>query len=349
VKTSFSKLETYSKCPRLFANKHIHKLDVKIPQAVPLLKGIYVHEVLAEVLSPTTDSTCPQTVFATLLPAWLNTQHLELEVEQLLLFVRKFGDLIHRTLLLYRGPDAIRNKDGSPPEKLQDFPPAQWKTAFKESGLAEFKYQLDSQAASQNPEYIHISLSFLLGEIWAMTAYYSKPKWLKEVIGVEMPISTDESNEVILIENGDDEDVMLRAYIDLVGITKDDQTVILDHKTSKKKPLPEEVLYHPQLNLYAWIRRELYGKWDDLIGIYHALSGEYVLAQVDEEVVMENLHHFKQLEKMAELGDYPRRHPLEFATPCMYRDYKTRRIKSTCPYLHVCWPLFYESIQSEIQ
>ncbi len=350
LKTSFSRLETYTKCPRLYWNKYVEKLDVQIPQAVPLLKGVYVHEVLAEVLNPETNLICPQEVFSMLLPAWLESQSLEFDTNFLLNFVQQFGELIHRTLLSYRGPYPIRNKDGSPPRSLQTFPPTTWKNALKDSGLTDIRYQVDNMAASQNAEYVQVSLSYLLGEIWALVAHFSKPGWIKDVIGVEMPISTDETNEVILIESSssEEDDVLLRAYIDLVAVTEDGRRIIIDHKTSKKKPLPEEVLFHPQLNLYAWVRHETYGGWDDLLGIHHVPSGEYVLAQVDPEIVMETVRHFQILQKISEQDVAYRRHPMEYNTPCIQRDYATHQIKSVCPFLQHCWPLFFQTVSESM-
>jgi hypothetical protein len=126
--------------------------------------------------------------------------------------------------------------------------------------------------------------------------------------------------------------------------SKDGSTIILDHKTSKKKPSSIDVLHHPQLNLYGYCYHEIYGIWPEVIGIHHLVSGECVLAELDREICSSIVEYYTDLQKKAMTPRYVRHMPTEYNSPCVKRDWRSETIEEICPYLDRCWPTYYQEL-----
>lgn len=188
---------------------------------------------------------------------------------------------------------------------------------------------------SQNNEEIQ-NIVWLLADALFLASTFTVPRWVTSTLATEFAISTTYENKVALPNTS----VCVNGYIDWV-IEANGDIVLVDHKTSSKKPSGVEVLFHPQLNLYAYCYEVLYGRLPKYIGINHLRSGEIVLAEVDESIVKTQIGHLVELQQTIEKTEvFTRQSPLQYQSPCYKVSYLSNKIEEFCPFIQHCWPIY---------
>lgn len=342
-KTSFSRLSLYSKCSQRYSYKYIQPNPIPEPFQDYFAKGTLVHSALELFLidkAPTVENA-----FYDALVSWLEKEQLDfgddfLELFQMLL---AYAEVAHKATKDYQGADAIRNKGGDIPKDVWSFPPAAFTQALAAAGVPSLRMAFDNAAAMQNDKWRSISVVNMLGAAAYMVLYFKKPSWLKRTLAVEMPFSNTEDDLVVFLQ---DERFLtyFDGFIDWVAESNDDKLIIADHKTGKTKPTPQDVLHHPQLNMYAYFYHEVYGRWPDVLAINHMLTHEYIFAQVDVDIVQSVVSYFRGIQKQIKQSSFVRHLPTEYNTPCIRKDYKTGAVVESCPYLERCWPYYAEML-----
>jgi hypothetical protein len=329
-------------CGELYNNKYVRKEKALEVFNEAFVIGRYVHSVLEMVLDPKTEVTNSQEAFVLILPQLIKEYGLEeISEDDILKVASELGELLYKASSRYCGKDAIRNKDGSVPNNVKEYPPQAWTSALKNCGVSSNRYALDNMAASCNGVFTEVSLSYLVADIYSYVVNFKSPDWA-ETIAVEVGFSTDNTNRVLFPGA---KELSVNGYIDwIIKIKENDALIILDHKTESTKPLAHDVMHHAQLNIYAKIYAEHYGKLPDGIGIHHVPSGEIVLAEVDPTVQNQIVEYFQLIQHSIEAGLFTKRHPKDFNSPCAKFDYKSGKLKSICPYLHKCWPTYVECL-----
>jgi len=343
---SFSALESYKNCPRLFKFKYVDKIKYEKTLERPLLVGSWAHELIEEKLNYK-DTNIGEIFRTKFCKEWIVNAIPEMADEAML--IKNVKDvLIEMSNVLYRASSKckdpnlqIRNNDGSVPKDPVGYPPGSFREACKDIKNLGLKSELDNLAAKYNPVFVSMSLSWMLAEALTYGLNFAVPNWVQETLGVELEFGTNETNQVKL----GDTDCSLLGYIDWKFLVNDGQVGVVDHKTSTKKPTPAEVLYHPQLNLYAYATEVLYGTLPDIIGINHVKSGELVLVNVDPHIVYETVSYYTELYKSTANDQvFIKRHPNDYQSPCIKRDFRTNKIISSCPMFESCWKSFGEFI-----
>jgi hypothetical protein len=341
---SHSRLETYKQCP----TKYNLKYNQGIPENIGFVDyfelGSLVHTVLEQHLDPNTNVSIQDALLLSL-PAWLSNNQLAFNPKDIYNIGTLMGKLFYRASERCTGEKAIRNANGSVPNNVKSTPPKSWDYAMREAGMYEFKKQYDDLAAMQNPAFVNTSLTYFIGEVFFFTEYFKLPEWYGHTLNVEMPISTELDNLVLFPEEND---LYIRAFIDWVFKTTDSLVVIADHKTSKSKPSPNSVLHNPQLNLYAYVYNMLMGYYPDVIAIHHVRSGEFIMAEVDKVIVEKILTVLRSTVSSLQTNQFITHHPDEFNTPCLRRDWKSKKVSEKCAYLETCWPTYVEGMDLEL-
>jgi RecB family exonuclease len=345
---SFSRLERFQKCAQSYYYKYVAPPEDILPEAPNehLLKGSLLHSALENYLDPVSPSHMDKE--ASVIKAlwgWLELAGLKVQASEhfyeMSKFAREFAALMNRASAR-AFEDPIRNKDGSVPRDLQNYPPSSWTKALKDSKLFEGKALWDNWAAAQKVLFNRVSYCYLVGDALGQALAFQLPTWIDKVDSVEMPVSSCLDNHVPV--QGLDNAYWV-MFIDLICRTNDDRIVLIDHKTSKKKPSIFDVQQHPQLNLYSYAYQHLYGRLPDALGIYHAPSATLVVAKCSPEIVQETVVHHTQVAQRALQTEFIcRRHPQEYGAPCIQSDYKSNSITSVCPFLNHCWPNVHQSI-----
>ena len=343
--TSFSRLELYQKCPEMYKYQYVEKYRPEQPFAAPLVRGSFVHDVLEEYIDPDTLTSSIEDALYLYFGPWLEELHTGIPLEEAWDFANKFGDLLFRASPKCNDPKLkIRKADGTVPSNLESYPTKSWKSALQKSGLSKLRYEMDNKAGLNYPDaFINLSFSYFVGETFAMLKGFEIPAWIKQTVFVEKGFSTNQNDKLLLPGSSD---LYFNGYMDWVAEDQYGQLIILDHKTSKKKPSEQQVQNFPQLNLYAWGYKLVYGIWPNKIGIHHVRSGEIVLANVDKKIVNRTLVYYGTIQKAGiESGLFIKRHPEEYGSPCIQRDRQTDKVSFICPYLHKCWPEYLDSLE----
>lgn len=348
--TSFSRLGRFKTCPKFYQKKYLERQKTPFVFNPATTIGTWTHAVLEEVLSLETNTLDATTAYALLLPGWLKS----LDVESLLdkgIFdaAESLGSLAYKASERYVASDKIRTTKGSAPKDVWNYPPASWTSALKQAGLQDVKYIFDNYAASLRPDlFIQNSLVGMLAEVYSFICDFKCPTWATTK-AVEMPISTDESNKILMPGQ---KDLYINLFIDWV-ITRtghDDQVFILDFKSDSKVPTELDVLHHPQLNLYCYCYETLYGIRPYGQGIFHIPSGKYILTAVDIAVqaeVMESLGELQaQIDIQTQQEQFYRCHPNDYGTPCKKANWETGVITEVCPFLKQCWPTYHQVLSN---
>jgi hypothetical protein len=242
----------------------------------------------------------------------------------------------------------IRNSNGTVLKSPIDYPSNSLKSEFSKLKCWQYKSQLDQKACQQNKDFLSISFCWLFAEALFNAYSFKIPTWVEETLYTELEFGTTENNKVPLGTFEDIGEVSLLGYIDWVVKLKDGRVAIIDHKTSTKMPTNEEVLFHPQLNLYAYAYKILFGEYPHIIGINHIKSGNLVLADTHVNIIHSNLDYYENLclQTLKLTSNTPlRKHPNDYQTPCVKKDYNTNKIISTCPYLDKCWGMYQKLIR----
>jgi len=347
--TSYSRLELYEKCPRKYQHKYIHHTPAESVMSAPLLLGTLAHGALEELLDPETQTADPAEAFGLYMPSWMESAGLPVEMMgELFLFAQDYARVLLRASPSYLGGDAIRNKDGSPPKDLENYPPGSWTTALRAQGLSSRKLDLDNTAGTESAVFRDCSVAHLVGLAYAMVLGLPRPDWMAKTLWVERGFSVptgDKLKDPVPFPGR--EDLHLQAYLDWVVETTDGRMAVIDHKTSKDCPSEADVAQHTQLNLYAWLLYTATGRYPELIGINHLRSQTLVMASTDPAVTRDVVAHLVDVQKSIETGVFPRRPPTSYNSPCLRRDYRTREVKELCPYLAHCWPEYTDSLRQE--
>jgi len=335
---SFSKLETYLSCARLFKNKHIDKIPAPKTVNESLFMGSCVHKILEERIKD--KAAVPHEIFTYNLPVWLeeigivNYQEILDTVAEI---AQKLAHLLYRASSQCKEEDyPIRNANGTPLKDPFNYPSGSFTAELKAANLHQDKYYLDLPYQGLPIFTEGGTLSKLFAEIYLFGCYSQLPKWAAETLGTEYVFSDSEDN---LVELPGQQNTYFYGIIDWIVKLPDGRIAIIDHKTSKKKPSQQEVFLHSQLNIYAFAYKQIFGKYPDIIGIHHIRSGEFVLAQTKEEIILEQVNYAVELyQTLQQEQAYTRKRPTDYNTPCLKRDYKTDKVTAVCPYLGLCWP-----------
>jgi hypothetical protein len=336
---SFSALESYKKCEQYFNNKYIEKIKVEKTLEKPFLVGGWTHELIEEKLNnPSCDV---KQVFSERLPGWLLDCKLEFNTSQLSNLMDLCFDLSE---LLYRASEhcnevyKIRNSNGTVLKSPIDYPSTSFKQELARLRTYKYKSQLDLEASKQNSDLVELSICWLLSESLFLAELFKFPTWAERTIHTEYEFGTTNDNIVPLLqEDSVINDVSFLGYIDWIVKLNDGTVGIIDHKSSVKNPTHLDVIYHPQLNLYAYAYKVLFGSLPEVIGINHIRSGMITLAEPNERIVKETVEYYSHLYLESTKNPYIKRHPNDYQSPCIKKDYTSNKITATCPYLDKCW------------
>jgi hypothetical protein len=343
---SFSGLESFVNCRRFFEEKYINKTPYEYTIEYSLIVGSWAHELIEEKIR-TNNTVNLEEELLIKVSDWLNNLRIQItqvEVEDIVKCVKELASLLYRASVLCIDRElSLRNKDNSVLKDPINYPSSSFLKALKGCEYYKFKSMIDMEASRQLNEFIDISLTWALADAYNLADSFKIPEWAYKTIGIELGFGTDKDTACYL----DDSGISLLGFIDWVVELDDGNIVIIDHKTSKltSKPTPLDVLYHPQLNLYASVFEKLTGRAVKYIGINHLRTGDIIIAEVDNHVKICNYEHILELFKESQNGKYIRRRPTDYMSPCIKKDIKSGRVINTCPYLNKCWPSYYESLE----
>jgi len=336
---SFSAVCTYLSCPKKYSHYYLENTPVNTTYVEEaLVKGTLTHQLIQTIL----EGGDHREVFSLVLSKWLEKEcripvvQTEEEMQSGLgvvaacveEYATQTSQLLKRCHVSYQEADAIRNRDGSVPLDPLEYPPKEFSKLYNDLGLPELRQFIDNAAVRQNRSLVNFSVSNVAASAYTYAELFQYPEWFGQTLGVE--IAFDHSG--------------WRGAIDWVFETKEGKLVICDHKTSSKCPEGLDVLWHPQLNLYASVYYELTGKLASYLAINHLPSQRIVVAQLEVSRMLSILENFTRIRQ--DIRDRKnmdlRRFPGEYQSPCITRNWKTGVITSVCPYLETCWPSFYK-------
>lgn len=336
---SFSALESYKNCSEFYKNKYVQKIKVDRPIQKALQVGSWAHELIeAKLKDPMADV---KEVFKSSLPEWLQACGVTYNSEQLVNLIAVSSDLAK---LLYRASShctdssKIRNSNGTVLKSPINYPSSSFKTELAKLPTYRYKSVLELESSKQNPEFLELSLVWHLAEALFLGDSFEFPSWADKTLHTELAFGTEPTNLVPLVEDEDGELICsLLGYIDWVVQLVDGRVAVVDHKSSANNPTQLDVIYHPQLNLYAYAYKVLYGKLPDIIGINHIRSGVITLAEPNPVIVNSTVEYYRNIYINATEGPYIRKHPNDYQSPCVKKDYTSNKVTSVCPYLEICW------------
>jgi len=344
---SFSALESYKSCAQFYSYRYIENIKHEQPLEKALLVGSWTHTMIEDKLNNDSDLDLVEESFKVHIPEWLDTCGIKLNLEQVEKLIELSIELSH---LLYRASafcndgTKIRNSNGTVLKSPIDFPSSSLKNELVKLPCYRFKAQLDQVACQQNEVFLHISFTWLFAEALFNASVFSFPKWAEKTIHTEFEFGTSE--ETIVPIGGVNSNTSLLGYIDWIVKMNDGRIAIIDHKTSSKCPTNEEVLFHPQLNLYAYAYKVLFGSLPSVIGINHIKTGNIILAEVKSSIVNETVEYYSLLYNEAQKNVGVKKHPNDYQSPCVKRDYNSNKVISICPYLEKCWGMYKNIITS---
>lgn len=120
--------------------------------------------------------------------------------------------------------------------------------------------------------------------------------------------------------NRDNPAVLIQGYIDQIF----PGGVLVDMKTSVKRPQISALKYSPQFVLYAWAFRELYGKLPKVYW-HHLRTGEKFLADVQEDQIKSIIPIVKGLEAQIKYADEIEQYHRNVGFECSF-----------CPFSDIC-------------
>lgn len=353
---SYTRISSYMECKAKYYYRYVNKpSNIHIPLEDFFLKGNLAHSCIEEYLLKGAEK---DDIIDIVLPTWLREKCLlpvardydesmslsGIDAGDVINYAKRYGQLLHRCTAKYQEEDRIRNKDGTIPKDPVKYPPLPMQQAYNQQGLPDLKMSIDNMAAMLNNEFRRIGLANMAAEAVACFYNFDLPDWVEEITGIEYT-----SEEKIPWDDGTKEWMW---FVDLKYKTTDGAKIISDHKTSSSKPTDLEVAFHPQLNLYAYLELQETGSLPDYISINHLPTGDFINAEVDPTVVMENIKHLEEVQKAinisTENNSFPGHTPTEFNSPCIKRDWKTQEVTRVCPYITLCHPRYVEYVKHEI-
>lgn len=349
MRLSYSRLLAYLQCGEYYRHYYVARTPVQFPLEEALVQGTLAHAGLELVLRQ--PERAREEVIAEVLGPWLirdcQLDVTGVDVAALTEFALAFGRLIYRTSGRYRGEygEPIRNRDGSVPRDLLNYPPSSWGQALRERPeLCQLRLQWDNWAGQGQPLFKRVSFSYLVGRVVDWILHFRYPEDYDRTLLVEYEFSPEEENEDQVYVT---EDCRLNGKIDWVYANRAGEIVVCDHKTSSQPPSQSDVAHSPQLVLYAYAVRQVFGVWPHHLAIHHVPTGRFLVMPLDVGVADQVLAYVQQAWGEIAKGVYRRRLPTEYATPCIKRDYRTGVVVNRCPYLAHCWPKYYELLSLE--
>lgn len=339
---SFSRLDSYLKCPQYFDYKYSQNIEYAEPFNQHLFLGKAVHTILENVLS----GNSAQEIFNKSVPGWLGELGVPLDptiVEKVITTSEKLGNLLYRcSTFCSEKEEQIRNKDNTLLKDPINFPSKQLQIELNNQNLKIEMSRLDNLIIGYNSQLLTIPISWIFGEIYHLGTGFKLPAWLSNTKHIELGFSTCEENAALIRGFTD---LYFRGYIDWIAELKDGRIAILDHKTSSKPPSKTDVIHHPQLNLYAHYYKEVYGLSVDIIGIHHVKTGKYIMSELDTEIMNSTVNHFSELAAASYQNKVIKHRPTDYNSPCITRDWKSQEIKYCCPFMEKCWGVYYNLIK----
>lgn len=336
---SFSRLDSYSKCSEYFKHKYVNKTPYTKTSNKHFLLGDLVHKCIEYIIINRLKDN--RIALLNILPEWLsdNINHsgLDFNTEDVFTVGFAYGDVYYKCSESYIKEDKIRNKDSSVLKDPFNAPSRNLTEAIKELGRNTniLKYNLDTYAATKDVIWLEISFTNFIAEAVSIVLNFNLPYWFGKSIGIEYPISTTLDNMIQFTP-----EFKLKGYIDWIIESTDGHLIICDHKTSSKKLAPEDVMNHPQLNIYGYVIKQLLGRYPDALCIHHARSNTYTLAEFDLEIAEQTVEHYRNICTQVINKSFVKKHPGDFNSPCIDRDWKTGLIRSKCEYLDKCWSVY---------
>lgn len=372
---SFSRIQAFTQCKRFYKHRYIDRVPVEGTEGYFVLGKAY-HEGLEHLyrnyegkLLPAQDQIT-QLVVAGLDGFWQGWFNDELigdlwydfkQLEQDAITLNHLtAELLWRSSAECRDPKLwIRNKDGSlykAPQmsKAWEKAAAELRIPEHQAKVNEVAKELDEAASSLSPTLLssNFNLSAVVLESYALGRLYTDFEGTVEVVGVERGFWDDhklqQDTRLIL------DQFKVQGFIDLI-VNLDGKLTIIDHKTSKALIDPLGVLYHEQLNLYAYAVKEAFGFYVQQIGINHARTNTKIIVPVDwtivEQVVERQRQHLQAIE--AEVT-FPVQNPLDTyaAKKCLgysRAPYLPENLSGVCPYLPLCHPALAAHLESLAQ
>ena len=348
MRTSYSRLMTFLQCGEFYRHRYLLGTPYEQVLEEALLQGNLTHRGLEELLlHPERER---QDILYEVLQDWL-TKDCQLncgseEAEGIYEFGLILATFFYRASCRYQGEygEAIRNKDGSVPKDLRNYPPASWAQIFKENReLAELRQSLDNWASSQQAVFSKCSFSFMVGKCFDWVLHFRYPDDFEETLMVEYEFSPMDRDER-LVPFGSE--LYLNGKIDWAYKNVAGELVVCDHKTSSHPPQPQDVAHSPQLLMYSYAIWQIYGRWPEKICIHHVPTGQFFMHPVEPETAMQVYKYLLELQKSVESGQFHRRLPTEYNSPCLRRDYRTQELVKVCPFLQHCWPTYAEKLET---
>lgn len=335
---SFSRLDSYSKCSKYYQHKYVDKTTGDAVNNIHFLRGDAVHKNIEYCILNEVDN--PALALLNVMPEWLSNHQITFNTDDIHKLGIAYGNLLYRCSESYIQKDKIRNKDGSVLKDPLNTPSRGYTEEVRNLGgeLNRLKYSLDSAAGMLDPDmWIENSFANFITSIYGIMLGFKLPAWYKNSVGVEYPVSTTANN---LVHLDKENKFLLKGYIDWIIRSQDNRLIICDHKTSTKKPACEDVMHHPQLNMYAYALHQLTGSYPDILAIHHARSGTYIMATFDLEIMEKTIEHYQNICDLIDRGIFIKHQPGDYQTPCLYRDYKTGLVATKCEYINSCWPIY---------
>jgi len=341
---SVSSLKVYEKCPEQYRRKYIERdKGIKIPKDYFIL-GRLTHKILENKIQ---QDLTTEDAFALAFPIWLEEEGFNIEKttsDMLFDYAEQYGFLLHRASPVYLLEDKFRKKDGSLLADAYRYPSKELRDIYLNEDLDITKQDLDDIFARKYTLYQTLSLADCVARAYCFAMNFQTPDWLSETVGMEIDIGQEEKlgSEV----------KYFRGYIDWVCRVnlEGNPLAIFDFKTGKTIPTEEEVIWDTQLNLYALLYYTKFNEFPSYIGIYHLPTGKAIPVEVSSRVINQITEHYGKIIDsitFAGEGEFPKRFPTEYNSPCATRDWKSKAVTDICPYLNKCWPDYYNEISDE--
>lgn len=339
---SISSLKTYEKCPQQFRRKYLDKESgITLPKDYFLL-GRLTHKILEFSLSQ--DLSILDS-FSLALPTWLDEEgfiYTQDIYELIFYYGESFGKLLHRASPKYLQDDKLRKKDGSLLADPLNYPSRELRKEYENEDLDVTKHDIDLFFSQKYTFYELLSVADSVALSLSYALNFEKPDWISQTLSLELDLSLEEKIGTSFWHYIGYADWVARISLpDTQGIA------ILDFKTSKSCPTPEDVIWDAQLNFYALFYYLKFDEFPKFIGLYHLPSGRIVPVEVEENILHQVINHYGNIADLIKQEIFPKRFPTEYGSPCCTRDWKTKAVKDVCPFLETCWKDYFEEISEE--
>lgn len=276
-----------------------------------------------------------------LTPVWDRQEMIDgkgIDINTLIEYATTVRPLLARCLPKYAEEDKLRTKAGGVLSDPLNFPSAQFSQEYNNLNLWSVKSELDVSAQRQHPDFSanSISISSVVAKSLNYALAFTYPENFARTLEVELSLNTAEQQAVELISG-----LPWTGFVDWIYEDKEGGINIVDHKTNKLLPNELEVVHHDQLNIYAALYYEIFGKWVERIGIQHLPSDTLVTAEVNPEIAKSIYHFYRQL--AVEIVNPARTSWLKRLPNKQYDGVCVKRMGTQlqiCPALSTCWPHF---------